>query len=325
MNRPDPPPSADESDMAKKKPAKPEKPARPAHKPLDPAALARRRATAILTIKSLAALALGGLLTVAVVKAKAYVVATDSDVPPTVELSDRPVWMSDLVAQRILANVRPETADGPFDRNLLKSRAALLADSPWVREVRQVRRVYGPGGDSTLLIDCDFRAPVALVAWHDHHWLVDRDGVMLPEGFSADQVDKVVYGTDGRVNVRRILGAANPPAGAGKPWPGGDVKAALDLLDLVNRQPFGQDVVGVDVANFDRRKSPTDAQLVLLTRHGTRVRWGRPVNAQDFLVEVSAAEKLRRLAFYFKEYGRVDAKHQWIDLRFDNEVPVGNQ
>ncbi len=318
--------------MAKKKPAKAEKPSKPARVPLDPAALARRRATAVLTLKTLAALAVGGGVAVAVVKSKDYVQQQRDPAPPPVALAEQPVWMSDLVAGRIIDAVKPAAggqsdSGGPFDRAALQRRAEVLAASPWVREVRQVRRAYDPAApDRTrIVIDCDFRAPVALVAWRDHHWLVDRDGVMLPEGFTGDQVDQVVYGTDGRVNVRRIVGAAAPPAGAGAAWPGGDVRAGLDLLDLMSRQPFGQDVVGVDVTNFNRRRSATAAQLVLLTRHGTEVRWGRPVNAEDFLVEVPATEKLRRLTEFYKKYGRIDAKHLWIDLRFDNEIKCGDQ
>ena len=56
---------------------------------------------------------------------------------------------------------------------------------------------------------------------------------------------------------------------------------------------------------------------MLLTKRGTEVRWGRPVNAKDFFVEVSVAQKLDYLRRVFQQYGQVDAKQAWIDIRFD--------
>ncbi|MDB5323493.1 MAG: hypothetical protein JWN40_5124, partial [Phycisphaerales bacterium] len=45
--------------------------------------------------------------------------------------------------------------------------------------------------------------------------------------------------------------------------------------------------------------------------------WGRPVNAKDYFVEVSPAQKLEYMAKIVQQYGRVDAKHSAVDLRFD--------
>jgi hypothetical protein len=41
------------------------------------------------------------------------------------------------------------------------------------------------------------------------------------------------------------------------------------------------------------------------------------VYAKDFLVEASPQQKLDYMAQIVKQFGRVDAKHSWVDLRFD--------
>ena len=299
--------------MAKKKPAKPA----PPKKPADPAAVAARRKLFLkIGLNALGLIAVGGGLAVAVVQSKAYLDATADT--PTVVLTDRPAWMSDAVAGQILAAARPAGPTAPSDAGLLRDHADRLAAVPWVRQVNQVRRVYRDAPGDTLAVSCDYRAPAALVAWRDRDWLVDREGVMLPEGFSAAQSPKVVYGADGRINLRRVIGAASAPAGAGAAWPGQDVRAGLDLLALVEKYAFAADVEGVDVSNYGGRRDPAAAQLVLFTRHdGTEIRWGRPVDKADQLAEVPTAVKLRTLEAIYEKHGRADAGYRWIDVRLD--------
>jgi len=73
----------------------------------------------------------------------------------------------------------------------------------------------------------------------------------------------------------------------------------------------------VDVTNFAGRKDQKEAQIVLVTRYGTEVRWGRPVSSKDFFVEVAPTQKLSYLQAIYEEVGRVDGNHPWIDIRFD--------
>ena len=73
----------------------------------------------------------------------------------------------------------------------------------------------------------------------------------------------------------------------------------------------------IDVSNFGGRDNQKEAQLVLLTKRGTEVRWGRPINAKDFFIEVSVAQKLDYMRRVYNQFGRVDANQAWIDIRFD--------
>src|SRR5687768_16772682 len=114
--------------------------------------------------------------------------------PPAVSLKNRPAWMTDFLAAQIAASVRPAGLHSTFDHQMLVDRVAMLKANPWIRNVRQVRRVYGKRPGDTLEIDCDYRAPIALVRWQKDYWLVDVDGVKLPERFAAADVPKIVIG-----------------------------------------------------------------------------------------------------------------------------------
>lgn len=237
--------------------------------------------------------------------------------PLRIALVNKPVWMSDFLAEQVAATV-PKNSSSAFDHDLLVSAVAALKKDPWVADVRQVRRVYGEQPGDTLEVDCDFRAPVALVKWGQYYWLVDNDGYLLPEQYTANQLDKITVGRDGRTSLRVIDGVRQPPPESGRRWVGGDLAAGLDLVKLFYGKLFLDEVTAVDVSNFAGRIKRGDPQLVLQTRYGTQIWWGRPLNTKDFFVEVSTARKLEILRAVVQKQGRIDANQAYLDVRYDD-------
>jgi hypothetical protein len=280
----------------------------------------RRRALRRGAAHGVVALMLLGICTAGLYYAKAYV---DEAVapplrPPTVVFTHRPAWMSDLLARKLAASLTPRAGSSVFDRGSLVSAAVKLRANPWVAELRQVRRVYGKGPGDTIEVDCDFRSPLALVKSGNDYWFVDGHGVKLPEKFAEAELPAVVFSADGTTNLRVIEGVRHlPPRDAGQVWPGEDLAAGLEMAAHLYGQSFAQEVVKIDVANFGGRVAPREAQVVLITRYNTEVRWGRPWGATDAFVEVPPERKVQYLRRVLAEYGRVDAHQAWIDIRFD--------
>lgn len=237
--------------------------------------------------------------------------------PLRIALVNKPVWMSDFLAQQI-ADTIPKTSSSAFDHDLLLKAVAALKKNPWVSSVNQVRRVFGDLPGDTLEVDCDFRAPVALVKSGQSYFLVDNDGYLLPERYTHEQLDKITLGRDGRTCLRVIEGIKQPPPEMGSKWVGADVAAGLDLVKLLYGKLFMDEVTGIDVSNFAGRINRGDPQLVMLTRYGTQVWWGRPLNAKDFFVEVSPARKMEILRAVVQKEGRIDANQAFLDVRYDN-------
>lgn len=244
--------------------------------------------------------------------------------PPAVVLKNRPVWMSDFLATSIAESVRPAGAHSSFDHQMLVDRVAMLKTNPWIKNVRQVRRTYLQRPGDSLEIDCDYRAPIALVKWGKDYWLVDGEGVKLPERFAAADVPKIVIGRDGRTNIRIVEGVQRPPPQAGRNWGGDDLTAGLDMVRRLYGLRFADEIVKVDVANFGGRVDPREAQLVLGTKHAipgttrtTEIRWGRPIGAKDDFIEVSAERKLDYIRRVYEEFGRCDAGQRWMDVCYD--------
>jgi cell division septal protein FtsQ len=290
-------------------------------KPMDPQRKARLRRIAIHTLAAI--VVLGGCgVGFALVERHVEKGIAFPATPPAVVLKTRPAWMSDLVAQQVATQVAPRGAHSAFDHDMLVEITRMLKTNPWIMKVRGVRRVYGKAPGDTLEIDCDFRVPAALVKNGKAYYLIDRDGIRLPEQYAPVDVPRVIETADGRINMLIIEGVARPaPAGAGQKWTGDDLRAGLDLAGLLldaSNQAFTHEIRKVNVSNFGGRKDPREAHLVLLTKHATEIRWGRPVKAPDRFIEVDPGRKLDYLKRVYQEYGRVDANQPYgIDIRYD--------
>ena len=235
--------------------------------------------------------------------------------PPDIVLVNRPVWMSDFLAEQIANTARPRTAHSPFDQQMLVDAVEMLRTNPWIKDVKQVRRAFRKAPGDILEIDCTYRAPIAIVQWGDFFSLVDGEGVKLPEQFTYGQLSKIMFGQDGKMNIRIIDGVVRPPPAPGHKWIGDDLAAGIDLVKVLYGQPYTEEIRTVRVTNFGGRVDPKEAWLVCVTRDQTEVRWGRVKDNDP--AEVSIAQKLDYLHQIVEKYHRVDANHSAVDIRFD--------
>ena len=255
---------------------------------------------------------------------------------PTVVLANRPSWMSDRVCQEICAAARPEKPYSALDPQALRVAFEVLKRdpriSPWIKEIHHVKLLYRRKPGDTLEIDCEYRIPIALVhgqstsphsdAKVDYYYLVDGDGVALPERYTPEQLAKVVYGRDGRMNIRVVEGIdAPPPTLPGKRWPGNDLRAGLEMARALAGHTYTEEIMKIDMTNFQGRVDEREAHIVLWTKHTppTQIRWGRPESDKGSgIVEIPPADKMVYLQKVFQQFGRVDAGRPWIDIRFDH-------
>ncbi|MFT3788405.1 MAG: hypothetical protein QM770_19905 [Tepidisphaeraceae bacterium] len=249
--------------------------------------------------------------------------AARPDSPAKVVFINTPPWMSPDLIARIAHEIAPTSVDSGLDHKLLVDTSAMLKAQPWVKQVNQVRRVYGEKPGDTLQIDCEFRAPVAFVEDDGVFWMVDGDGVKLPEKFSLEELKKLGMGLEPKKQLRRITGVAQQSPQAGEMWKGDDLKAGLDMVRLMYGKPFLNEVIEIDVTNVGKRVDANAAQIVLRTVRGTEVRWGQPLNGPMY-AEPTPDQKLATLQHIYDQYNRVDAGVDYaIDIRFDAPMRVG--
>lgn len=292
-----------------------------ARRPASPEYAARARRARRALLHTLLAVAFVGGIAWVVGEVRHAIARTsaESPLPPTIVFADRPPWMTDLVATQLAESFRPDASPSVFDRQALVDVSRRLKANAWVSKVRQVRRAYRTSAGDTIEVDCDFRTPLALVYDNDgHYWFVDDKGVKLPEWFEPKELKQLMFAANGRVNLRVIEGVRNPPPrSAGQLWLGDDLIAGLDLARQLNGQSFAEDVTRINVVNYAGRADNREAHLVLVTKYGTEVRWGRPMNASDAFIEVKPERKLSAMRQIVAKFGRVDAGKPWVDVRFD--------
>ncbi len=298
--------------MGKKKAAK-------VRKPMDPER--RRQLIRVWSQVALAVALLGGI-GVGYYYADRYVherVGFTSQ-PLIIVIKNRPAWMNDFLVEQIAAIARPIGAHSSFDHKLLVDTTEMLGRNPWVRKVNSVRRAYTHKPGDTLEVDCEYRAPVALVRSGPFYWLVDEAGVRLSERFTEEQVPNIQFGPDGKTCIRVIEGVAlSPPHVPGEQWRGADLGAGLRMVKYLFDLPYTQQILRVDVTNYLGRVNRKDPRLVLETSFHTKIWWGRPPsdNDLDSFIEPSAANKLNKLRQIYERYGRVDGGYKWLDIRLD--------
>ena len=254
---------------------------------------------------------------------------------PTITLVNRPGWMSDALAGDLAAKLADAVParSSTLDRDLLVRLGGVLEADAWVRGVNRVRRANVNGRD-TILVDCDYRTPLAIVQWGDgremSYRLVARDGVLLPPTYTGPAVRAIIDGGDATTNLRVVTGVAQPPpADAGLAWDAADLRAGLDVAALLNGVAAARDITVVDVSNFAERrirwsagaKERWAAQIVLRTKANDVVFWGRPPEANDFLVEVPPQTKLANLNAVAKHF-RGRPWPEWVDLRAEHDSAV---
>ena len=213
--------------------------------------------------------------------------------PPRIVLTDVPDDIADQIYERLRM-----FADASWSQDSLCRRMTeVLEADPWVAKVIAVKRLP----DRIVQVDCEYRVPFAMVQTPTGFVLVDSTGVRLPGVYQYHPSYIFIQGV-----------AASPPP-PGQAWETGSVRSGLGLIDLIDREPYSDQITAVMVHNYGGRQDRSAAQLELATdRAGGRIIWGSAIG--DEIEENTAAEKLELLRANYERYGRADANRSVIDV-----------
>jgi hypothetical protein len=215
-------------------------------------------------------------------------VVTFVNIPPTV---------APLASDSLHRCASPFLSQHWTDDRLCQRIAVAIGENAWVDEVYSVRRTPAPGFE----VNCRFRVPAALVQYDAAFYLVDQTGIRLPGAYSYDRAWPLIQGVE-----------AGPPT-AGTAWPGRDLRAGIDVLIAVGREPFADQITAVLVDNFDGRQDRLAVHIELATdQSGGRIRWGSAPGAE--LAENAVSQQRALLRENHRRTGRVDAGHLVIDI-----------
>jgi len=223
--------------------------------------------------------------------------------PDRVRLVGVPDWMGPSIRRELCWEASRGLTANPLDQAGLNNAATAVRGSAWLRQLRQLRRT----ASGQVIVEAEFRQPVAIVQARDGYHLVDADCVRLPGLYLKH--------TAGRLEIPMIVGVSRQPARPGNPWASEELAAGVALVCFLESAPYLDQIRSIDVSGRD-----TDGRvhLVLRTPEG-RVHWGLPPG-QEFPYEPDASEKKRLLALVAARHeGSIDAHGQAVEI-FDGNI-----
>ncbi len=219
-------------------------------------------------------------------------------------------WLPAQFQEELMALANRQVAAAPdaISRDPLKRIAVALGNSGWFEGVPTVRREAG----GVVRVDGRWRIPAAVLRTGGKDRLISWEAKPMPVAYEPD-----------RSGMRVILGVneSAQPGTAGrldyqKAWPGEQTQAALELLALVSKEPWADQVSGVDVSGYGARK-----ELVLLTRFGTSIVWGgRPSKPRPG--DTSTSSKLGKIAMLNRDFRRIDGGMSAVDVWLMPDKPL---
>ncbi len=230
---------------------------------------------------------------------------------PTYEAKDgtKVSWLGDSFQEQILdrAQAALDPTGAPtevFKRDALVAVGESLRTCGWFEGTPLVTRREG----GEIHVEGTWRIPAAVVREGSADRLISRNAMPMPVEYPAAELGK----TRGQTVILGVSAQA-PLDGSGlpdytAPWPGEDLRAGLELLDLLSRQAWREQIVAIDVTGFNETK-----QLSLVTRRHGRVDWGGRPSAPR-LGEISTAAKIAHLDQFNRECGSIDAKRDRVEI-----------
>lgn len=211
--------------------------------------------------------------------------------------------------QRVAADAAGKRPD-PYDSAPLARISDALFDTGWFSAAPRVQR----DGEGGLTVEGTFRVPAAVVRKASKDYMIAWDGKLMPAVYDPGESRLPVI----------FEPALGPPTSRGQrdyqtPWAGEDLAASIELLDTLVRQPWADQVQGIDAGGFSR-----DSSLAIVTRANTRIIWGgRP--SKPLAGEVTTRQKLAYLTQLQHDHKRIDGGYPLIyvntnRLQFDTSA-----
>lgn len=224
----------------------------------------------------------------------------------TVEWVNLPPWLTLAGSEPIRRDLDAATRLTPdtdvYDPGLCRRVGEGLSSSPWVAEVHRIAKQE----DGRVRIAATFREPFALVEVDGIAYLIDREGVRLPQEGRVELVEDHYWN-----DWFRLVGVSGALPSTGEVWPGDDLQAGLRLIAFLREAtvrgevPFRSSLRAVDVGNFARREDPYDGQLRIRTIHpASYINWGLPPH-EEYDVEPPATRKLAMLRAVYADQGQL--------------------
>ena len=224
-----------------------------------------------------------------------------------IELADVPYWVNDQLKELVYTSI-DDSSVSKLDEN-----TAVLARENIVQRIAWLADVTVQTTHNGLRIAGRWRKPLAIVKSGLRKSYVDDEQVVL---------DFLPMPTLPIVEVKGLTPMTKIPQ-PGEVWQRDDLAAAVAIISRLDRmdelttpgKPLLYEIDSINVSNSNGRKSTSQPHVVLHTKDGTEVIWGAELGAWAQHLEATDEDKLAKLYGYYKEYGSLEGRAKYINLR----------
>ncbi|MCA9282488.1 MAG: hypothetical protein H6812_13895 [Phycisphaeraceae bacterium] len=212
-------------------------------------------------------------------------------------------WLPASVSEMLMQLAGNELrGSGAFDQESLVRAAYTLESTGWVRSGVEVRR----RADGTIDIDGQWRAPAVVIQRNGQHYLGAIAGELLrvPAGLDLERTTMFRVFNPYSEAPKDKMG--NPAYG--EKWPGGDVQAAITLLDKLGPLDESKFIIGVDAREYMR-----SGHLLIITDAGGVIDWGSAIG-ETAPGEVTIEDKISHLRRVLRPGQRLDTQAGRIEI-----------
>ncbi len=234
------------------------------------------------------------------------------------ELIRPPWWLNGALKEKIYAAATANSEDLKLDEDGAESvRQNLENTGGWLCDVKVQTTA------KTFRIRAKWRKPLAILKNAKQSFLLDS---------KLNVIDFLEMPSLPIINITGFAGTIDSLQ-PGNPLPDGkldDIKAGLEILEkLEKRDSFERgrgllyQIARIDVSNYDGKKSPQNAHIVLYTTDETEIIWGAEIGKWHQHMEVTDEQKIARLYSYYYEKKTLLGTAKTINLRDPKEtVPL---
>lgn len=227
---------------------------------------------------------------------------------------DLPSWAKVELLDEIKKIPAMDEEHSIFERGLTKKIAEAYSEKSWVAKVHHVKKEF----PNKIKIKFSLRKPFAVVKRGKSFYLLDGECVRLPE--------KYYYWPDGAPEALFIQSNKLSKAPAyWEKWDDAGIQAGVKLVKFLRKNEIHilLNITTIDVSNVNTKLDSAKSDIVLITKKGTQIKWGRSSALGGYKTqgELSDTEKLQNLLSVAKAEGRNLSRMEYVDVRWD--IPQG--
>ena len=202
---------------------------------------------------------------------------------------------------------------GFFDKRLTQEVAGRLEGIPWVKRVASVRREF----PDKLRVQLELRQAVAVFKKNEAFYLLDEEGMVLPESHFAWPQDQ---GKTPYIESRRLRIVPR----AGQRLEDKGILAGIELVSFLKKNEVQKvmDIKSVDVTEVGWGRNHGESDITIRTNSGMAVKWGCPPLC-GHVDELPDGQKLKNLLSIVKAEGKNLNQMEYIDVRW--KLPRGKK